>query len=323
MPPTSHPTRPTAANTVKGPDVSSTPRTTRLWIAALSILSLMPLAPVSGQVLDDVEDLDWNRPEAWAMKYFNSVSLLTGLGPPRVREPWSISIGLELDVIPRLDEDQRRVGFGGVKVEDLNRLPAFVRPRVTIGLPARWSLDLAWVPPLEVRRVTSNLFALGFERPVFASEPWTLGIRFYGQIGTVKSDFTCSEEDASYPPGSPDNIWGCLAPSEDEVTLNHLGAAFTGGYRVRGTDFHWGLAATYMDMEFQVDALLFELVDRTLLRADGWTWSFNGGASWSLGRRTSLAVELFYSPLGVVRPPSTSTDNDPLLNLRSMLRFEL
>ena len=56
---------------------------------------------------------------------------------------------------------------------------------------------------------------------------------------------------------------------------------------------------------------------------DGWTWSINGGASWRLEGRTSLAVELFYSPLSVVRPPSTSSENDPLLNLRTMLRFEL
>ena len=78
-----------------------------------------------------------------------------------------------------------------------------------------------------------------------------------------------------------------------------------------------------MDMEFQVDAVTFGIVDRTLLRADGWTWSFNTGASWRLGERTSLAAELFYSPLSVVRPPSTAVENDPLLNLRTMLRFDL
>ena len=107
------------------------------------------------------------------------------------------------------------------------------------------------------------------------------------------------------------------------VTLNYVGAAFTGGYQYRKTDFYWGLAANYMDMEFQVDALTFGLIDRSLLLADGWTWSLNSGASWSLGGRTSLAVELFYSPLSVLRPPSTSTENDPLLNLRTMLRFDL
>lgn len=287
------------------------------------LLALFLAAPASGQLIDDVEELDWDRPEAWAMKYFNSVSLLTALGPPRVREPWSFEIGLELDTIPHLSEDQRRVGFGGVKVENLNRLPAFFRPRLTVGLPAKWSLDIAWVPPLEVRGVKSNLFALGLERPVYSAAQWTLGIRLYGQLGEVESDFTCSQEEASHPPGPPDNIWGCEAPSEDEVTLNYLGAAFTGGYRYRKTDFHWGLAANYMDMEFHVDALTDGVIDRSLLLADGWTWSLSGGASWALGGRMSLAVEAFYSPLSVVRPPSTDVENDPLLNLRTMLRIDL
>jgi len=286
------------------------------------LVALAGAGTAAAQIFDDVEELDWDRPEAWAMKYFNSISLLTGLGPPRAREPWSFEIGLELDNIPHLDEGQRRIGFGGAKVEDLNRLPAFFRPRLTIGLPAKWSLDVAYVPPLEVRGVKSHLFALGLERPVYSAGPWTLGIRFIGQIGEVESDFTCSEEDASHPPG-PGNVWGCEAPSEDEVTLNYVGAAFTGGYRYRKTDFHWGLAANYMDMEFQVNALTFGIIDRTLLLADGWTWSLNGGASWSLGGRTSFAVELFYSPLSVVRPPSTTTENDPLLNLRTMFRIKL
>jgi hypothetical protein len=281
------------------------------------------ILPASGQVIDDVEDLDWDRPEAWAMKYFNSASLLTGLGPPRARDVWSLEIGLELDTIPHLSEDQRRVGFGGAKVEDLNRLPAFIRPRLTVGLPAKWSLDLAYVPPIEIRGIKSNLIAVGFERPIYSNGTWSLGLRLYGQLGEAESDFTCSAEEASHAPGPPDNVWGCEAPSEDQVTLNYVGAAFTGGYRYRRIDFHWGLAANYMDMEFQVDALTFGVIDRTLLLADGWTWSVNGGASWPLGTRTSIALEVFYSPLSVVRPPSTGTENDSLLNFRSMLRFNL
>jgi hypothetical protein len=287
-------------------------------LAALAVAGQAP-----AQVLDGVEELDWDRPEAWAQKYFNSVSILTGLGPPVDREPWTFSVGLELDTIPRLSEDQRRLGFGGFKVEDVNRLPAIFRPRVTVGLPAKISLDVAWVPPIELRGVKSNLLAIGLERPVHTAGPWTLGVRIYGQIGEIEGDFTCSEDDASFPPGSPGNIWGCEAPSEDEQTLNYVGVAFTGGYRLKKTDFHWGVAANYMDMEFQVDAVTYGVSDRSLLLADGWTWSFNGGASWSLGGRYSISAELFYSPLSVVRPPSTTQENDPLLNLRTMLRIDL
>ena len=292
-------------------------------VLGILLVAIAVSGPVSAQVIDDVEVLDWDRPEAWAMKYFNSVSILTGLGPPTAREPWTFSVGLELDTIPRLSEDQRRIGFGGAKVEDINRLPAIFRPRVTVGLPAKISLDVAWVPPVEVRGVESNLLAIAFERPFYSAGPWTLGVRIYGQLGKVSGDFTCSEDDAFFPPGPPDNIYGCEAPSEDELTLNYLGAAFTGGYRLKKTDFHWGVAANYMDMEFQVNALTYGFHDQSLLVTDGWTWSVNGGASWRLGGRTSLAVELFYSPLSVIRPPSTSQENDFLLNLRTMLRIDL
>ena len=41
------------------------------------------------------------------------------------------------------------------------------------------------------------------------------------------------------------------------------------------------------------------------------------------GVRAWSNVELFYSPLSVVRPPSTDVENDPLLNLRTMLRIGL
>jgi hypothetical protein len=288
---------------------------------AIVLLALAITGPARAQVIDDVEHLDWDRPEAWAMKYFSSVSQLTGLGPPAERGLWSLELGLELDWIPSLSEDQRRIGFGGTKVEDINRLPALVRPRVTIGLPVGLSLDLAWVPPIELEGVTTNLFSIGLERPFYSAGSLVLGGRLSGQLGTVEGDFTCTAEEAAFPPGSPDNIWGCEAASEDELALNHASLAFTGGYRVKGTTFHWGLAATYMDMEFQVDAVTYGLIDRTLLLADGWTWSVNGGASWQLTRRISLAGELYYSPLSVRRPPSTSTENDPLFNIRSMLRY--
>jgi len=294
-----------------------------LIIFATVIVALTTAGPSTAQVIDDVEELDWDRPEAWAMKYFNSVSLLTGLGAPEARRKWSFEIGLELDTIPGLSEDQRRIGFGGSKVEDLNRLPVFFRPRVTIGLPAKFSLDVAWVPPVKLEGLTTNLFSIGLERPFYSAGALVLGGRIYGQVGTIKGDLTCTADEASYPPGPPNNIWGCEAPSEDELSLNHVGFAFTGGFTVKKTTFHWGLAANFMDMEFQVNALTAGIEDRTLLLADGWTWSVNGGASWKLSKRFSIAGEIFYSPLSVVRPPSTESENDGLLNLRTMLRIRL
>jgi hypothetical protein len=76
-------------------------------------------------------------------------------------------------------------------------------------------------------------------------------------------------------------------------------------------------------MEFQVDNVTNGFRDESLLLADGWTWSFNTGASWSLNDRFEIGAEVFYTPLSVVRPPSETAENDPLINLRTILRFRL
>lgn len=290
------------------------------FILAAVFATMVATRPLSAQVIDDVDNLDWDRPEAWAMKYFNSVSLLTGLGAPSDRERGSLAFGLELDSIPNLSREQRRIGFGGFKEEDINRLPVLARPRLTVGLGGNVSLDLAWVPPIELKGVEANLFSLGLERPLYRRGALVLGARLSGQIGTVKGDFTCSKEDAADPDG---NVWGCEAPSKDELSLDHVSLALTGGYLVRATTLHWGLAATYMDMEFQVNALTAGLHDRTLLLADGWAWSVNAGATWRLTDAVSVGGEFFYSPLSVDRPSSAGSENDGLFNVRTMVRFQL
>ena len=156
----------------------------RLQIVLALLVGLVGNGAAAAQIIDDVDTLDWDRPEAWGMKYFNSVSILSGLGPPTAREAWSFELGLEMNAIPSLSEDQRRIGFGGAKVEDINRLPALVRPRLTVGLPAKLSLDVAWVPPVELRGVRSNLLSAAVERPFYSNGPLTLGARIHGQSGT-------------------------------------------------------------------------------------------------------------------------------------------
>jgi hypothetical protein len=65
----------------------------------------------------------------------------------------------------------------------------------------------------------------------------------------------------------------------------------------------------------------FGVRDRTRLEASTWTFSASGGVIYPLTERLSLNVSLFYSPLWVVRPPSTSSQNDALFNARAMLLY--
>ena len=305
----------------------------RLVLAAGVVLLCGGAQRVCAQpALEGTEIIDFDRPEAWAMKRSASLALLTALGPPRNREAGSVELGLEVGWNPSLSEEERRVGFNGTKVEDLNRLAVVPRPRVTIGLGRNWSLDAAYVPPVEVEGLTPNVVSLALERPLWHVDNWVFGVRGYGQVGSIEGDITCTEEEAAIPPGDPGNEFGCEEPSSDRTTLNYAGLGITGGYRFPGTQdsaVHFGVFANYMDLEFKVDALTYGLRDRTTLVTDGWTYSLNAGFSWPLGRPTRLALEAFYSPLEVDRPvrddddaaPRVDSRNDALFNLRAMFSY--
>lgn len=270
------------------------------------------------------QQIDFSRPEAWALKYFSAVSTFTALGPPVVREPGSIDFGLELGWIPSLSESQRRVGFDGTALEDLNKSPLFGRPRLTVGLPAGFSVEGAWVPPVGINGQRANLFAAALERPFVDADPWTLGFRLYGQLGHAKGDFTCSKDVASQPPGSSGNPRSCDVPSADSATLNNVGLALTGGVKLGGGGaLHFAGGGTYNDLVFQVGAVTAGVPDNTRLATHGWTGWVAAGAGWPLGKGASIAAEAYYSPLLVRRPPQEATQNDGLFNVRALLRFHI
>jgi hypothetical protein len=161
--------------------------------------------------------------------------------------------------VPAVSDAQRFVGFNGTKQEDLNKAPVVVRPRVTIGLPRNWSLIVAVVPPVGVFGVSPRLLAAAVERPLVEKPRITIGLRGYGQIGSVEGAYTCPPGVLSVDPGSPGNLYGCEAESSDRATLRYAGAEGSFAYRSdawKGLSPHAAVAVTYMDLEFQVNALV-------------------------------------------------------------------
>src|SRR6266704_2555039 len=56
--------------------------------------------------------IGFERPESWGLKYFGSASLLSGMPAPAPPEGYrfgTITVGLETDWLPQLDEGQRRI----------------------------------------------------------------------------------------------------------------------------------------------------------------------------------------------------------------------
>jgi len=274
----------------------------------------------------NTRDLDSDRPEAWAMNYFTSVTLLSGLSVPRSRAPGSVDIALELGRIPQLSESERRVGFDGLKVEDLNKSPVFVRPRVTIGLPWQSALIVSYVPPLHVYGLKPHIFTVALERPMLEREPWTVGARIYGQLATVRGAFTCPDDVTAYPPGTPGNPYGCDTQSNDKAYQHYAGLELSFAYRIErlgGLTPYATMGANYLNGKVQVHAQVNGRADRNRLDADTGTVSFGAGLIYPLDERFTLSAGAFYSPLEVARRPSESSVNDPLFNVRTQISYRL
>ncbi len=293
------------------------------WLAAALAAALPAFAQDTGaRVTRDDQSVDRTTPEAWAMRYLAGTTLLTSYGELPKLAPWRWTVAGDLGHIPRLDEEQRTVGLGGIKTEDLNKSPVFGRLRGAVGLPGGWVAELAWTPPLELRGSKArNFFAASVGRRFIDDAGFSLSGRLLGQVGEVHGDITCPGRLAGNPdPG--ENPYGCQAPSNDVFTVNYLGADATATWRSGDWSWHAAAGTVKTRLTAQVDALLaFNVNERTRLTSADWLPWLAAGARYALDRNWSVSAELLVVPLEVIRPPSTSKERDSLASVRAQLRY--
>lgn len=298
----------------------------RTIAAAAALWLVIAAAAVAQPVLEVREDLDFDRPEAWAMKYFASVTLFTGFGAPERLPPGAVEVALEAGWVPSLSEEERRVGFYGTKVEDLNKTSAFGRGRLIVGLPAAFSLTLGWVPPIEVGGMEPNLFAVALGRPLYEGQRFRLGARLFAQGGTVEGDITCDRDTVAAGDDPRRNPFRCQEPSRDEIDLRQAGgelaAAWSAGAGGRLRP-HAALTVARIEPEFQINARYAGIIDRTLQVTDGTLYAFTVGLGYDLSDSFRLAGEAFYAPLDIVRRPDAAETSEDLFNLRLALSYRV
>jgi hypothetical protein len=269
--------------------------------------------------------IDFDRPEAWAMKYFASATLITGMGPPRALSLGSLRLMAEGGWIPSVTDLQRTVGFNGTKMEDMNKLPVIGWLRATVGLPWLFSLTLSYLPPIPISGVRANLFSLSLGRPFRLWNGVTIGLAMYGQVGAVHGDFTCTRRDADAGNNPVLNPFGCLGPSRDEVSMDYFGGQLSGSYKIRWAhdlEPYTTIAFNYMNLNIRVNARYGQVIDMTQLKTQGGTFSTTAGLLFPITRRLDVASEVFYSPLAVKRPQNGGREtNEGFLNVRFMLAY--
>jgi len=299
----------------------------RSVLALGTALAVASAAPARAQfVVAETETLDFDRPESWGMKYYASLALLTSMGVPEKRAAGSVELGFEGSYVPQLSDDERRIGFNGTKLEDVNKTSFFGRIRGSVGLGKGLALELGYTPPVDVGGAKPNILALALGRSFELSPTWRLGVRGYGQIGTIEADITCSADEVAAGDDVQQNPFQCVEPSQDESRQKVIGLELVAGY---GGDSRFkpylGLGLNYMDLEFQVDALYSDglVEDHNLQLTSGTTVSATAGLTFEANAHWRVTAELFYSWLSITRPPATTSGNEGFFNGRMFVSYRI
>jgi hypothetical protein len=287
---------------------------------ALTCLLLSSQAALAQETYYREEEiLGSERPEAWAMNYFNAATVMTAFGETPALQPWQWQVSGELGHIPDLSDSQRRVGLQGFKLEDLNKSPVFGRLRGLVGLPGGWVAELGYTPPLEINGARPrDLLAAAIGRRLYEQGEYSLSARVFGQHGSVSGDITCPEELAGDP--DPDrNPFGCQAPSDDRAQLNHYGADLTLAWQRQRWAWHFTAGLLRSESDVQIDAHTYDIHDRSHLVSRGFGPTIAFGLARDVGVHWTGALEVLHVPLKVKRDPDGGSQSDPLVSVRVRL----
>ena len=287
----------------------------------LFVLCLAALQARAQEVVRQDELLHSDRPEAWAMNRVAAASLLTAFGETPRLEPGQWALAAEAGSVPRLSENQRRVGFDGDKIEDLNKSPAFARLRAQLSLPAGWIVEFGYTPPVAINGARPHaLLAAAIGRRLFERGAFSLSARAFGQHGAIDGDITCRRA-LAHVSDPQQNPYGCEAASDDRISVNDYGLDATAGWSAGAWHWHATGGVVRTELQAQVDALTFGFRDRSRLVANGVLRYAALGVRRDLGAHWSVATEVLHVPLDVRRAGDADVRGEPLTSWRLQLRY--
>ena len=202
-------------------------------------------------------EVNFDSPEGWGMSYMSAASLNLSDSFPKPLELGELIISAELSTIPELNREQQKIGFGGLKYEDLNKSPLFGRGKIKVGFYRDWILEFSYTPSLEIKGAKpKNLYGLAMSKQIIKSDTVNFGLRLYSLSGSAIADVTCSEAVVNQPLYSPGNPSGCVATSKDKIDLGHRGLELVLAQSQTDAKFKpWAsLAITRIDPSVRIDA---------------------------------------------------------------------
>ena len=170
------------------------------------------------------QNVDLDSPEGWGMAYMTTASLNLADSFPKELSFGELEISAEINSIPKLNSEQQKIGFGGLKYEDLNKSPVFGKGKIKMGFYYDSILEFSYTPSLEIKGAKpKDLYGFSLSKELISDKNLNLGLRVFNLSGHAIADVTCSEQVVSQPLYTPGNPSGCISTSKDKIDLGHKG----------------------------------------------------------------------------------------------------
>jgi hypothetical protein len=183
------------------------------------------------------------------------------------------------------------------RAENTSLTSFFGRPRLAVGLPMGFGIEVSYLPSITVANATPNLASAGLWLTRKMTTALLLMGRVHGTIGTVRGPITCprtalQQQDAQAP------CYG-TSPSVDEFRPNMAGAELILATIPRNTSrvrFSAGLGVNRLYPRFRVGfSDLSGGTDRTRITVDLTRVTALAGATVSLSHRCDASAQAFTS----------------------------
>ena len=274
------------------------------FIFSLKILASTPIVS---------QEVDFDSPEGWGMAYMSAASLNLSNSVPESLDFGEMILAAEISTIPELNREQQKIGFGGLKYEELNKSPLFGRGMLKVGFYWDSVLELSYTPPLEIRGAKpKNLWGLALSKKILSNDILNLGFRYFTLSGDAIADVTCSAKTVNQPLYTAGNPSGCISRSKDKIDLGHQGIEILLASTKTYSGFSpWvSFASSNMDSSVRIDAQLEFNREIALVSTNGTLNTLNLGLNYKLYENWELYLGSSYTPLDVNRPsPAGGDDN--------------
>lgn len=268
------------------------------------------------------EKVAFDSPEGWGMSYMTAASLNLSDKFPEALSLGKFNLSAEISSIPELNEKQQKIGFGGVKSEDLNKSPVFGRGKIAAGFYWDSIIELSWTPPLKIEGAKpEQMWGIAVAKQIYSNDAFNLAIRLYQFNGQATASVTCSEEMVTEPLYSPGNISGCIGTSKDKIDMSHDGIEIlVERESLMGFKPWFSLASTRLKPSVQINAPLEFIQEEAFVETSGRLITLNLGLNYKLSDNWLLNLGTSYTPIDVRRPEMAS-GNDNFWNIKIGLTF--